>query len=193
MYGRPGLDFIGNMYITRSGRGKGSVFESGALVPMVIAGPGIEANSVSNEFAHAVDLYSTALEMAGLEVSEQVSNADGTGSVPLEAVSLAPIIFGDAKTVRDPNQGYILTESHDLMRGGIREVAARNGTHKILCTDGNSASDCAFYNVAEDPLEEYPLAKPDSCGSYASGSWSPRDIEWHFCRLTEVIGAKSFL
>lgn len=38
MYGRPNLDFIDNMYITRKGRGKGTAYESGALVPMIIRG-----------------------------------------------------------------------------------------------------------------------------------------------------------
>jgi hypothetical protein len=177
MYGRPGLDFIDNMYITRTGRGKGSVFESGALVPMVIAGPGIEANSVNNEFVHAVDLYSTALELADLDVPDRVSNREGTGTVPLEGISLAPIVFGDAGTVRDPNDGYILAETHDLMRNGIREVGARNGSHKVLCTDGSSVDDCEFY----------------SCDSYANDTWSPADPKWHFCRLTEVVATKSFL
>jgi arylsulfatase A-like enzyme len=38
MYNRPNLDFIDNMYITRKGRGKGTAYESGALVPMIIGG-----------------------------------------------------------------------------------------------------------------------------------------------------------
>jgi hypothetical protein len=85
------------MYITRTGRGKGSVFESGAL-----------------------------------EVPERVSNRDGTGTV-------------------------------------------------------------AFYNLSEDPLEEYPLTKPAGCSLYSNGVWSPADEGWHFCRLTEVVRLKSFL
>jgi len=193
MYGRPGLDFIDNMYITRTGRGKGSVFQSGASVPMVITGPGVDANSVSGEFVHAVDLYSTVLDFAGLEVPDRVSNRDGNGTVPLEGISLAPIVFGDANAVRDPNEGYVLTETHDLMRNGIREVGARNGSHKVLCTDGSSVDDCEFYNLIADPLEEFPLEKPASCDTYAIGDWSPAESEWHFCRLTEVVAAKSFL
>jgi arylsulfatase A-like enzyme len=193
MYGRPGLDFIDNMYITRAGRGKGSVFESGAQVPMIIAGPGIQADTQNDEFAHVVDLYSTVLELAGLEVPAAVSNSDGTGTVPLEGISLSPILFGDAQTVRDPSTGYILTETHDLMRAGIREVGARNATHKVLCTDGNSVESCEFYNLSEDPIEEYPLAKPASCSPYANGAWTPANPAWHFCRLTEVVAEKSFL
>jgi arylsulfatase A-like enzyme len=193
MYGRPNLDFIDNMYITRSGRGKGTVFESGARVPMVIRGPGIEPNSESAAIVHVVDLYATALELAGLQVPDRVSNSEGNGTVPLAGMSLAPIVFGKASSVRDPDKGYLLTETHDLMRGGIREVGARNLTHKVLCTDGAAAANCEFYDLEQDPLEEYPLAKPDDCAGYTDGSWTPADPEWHFCRLTDVVARKSFL
>jgi arylsulfatase A-like enzyme len=193
MYGRPNLDFIDNMYITRSGRGKGTVYESGARVPMVIRGPGVEAGSESRVIAHAVDVYATALELAGLEVPQAVSNSEGTGTLPLAGMSLAPIAFGDATTLRDPNEGFVLTETHDLMRGGVREVGARNGSHKVLCRNGASVESCEFYDLVQDPLEEYPLARPDSCADYANGRWSPSNADWHFCRLIEVVATKSFL
>ena len=191
MYGRPGLDFIDNMYITRSGRGKGTVYESGARVPLAIRGPRIEAGSLSDEYVHVADLYSTILELAGLDVPENVSSSDGSGTVALDAVSLAPVLLDRATAVRDPNQGYVLTETHDLLRGGIREVGARNKSHKVLCT--NSASDCRFYDLARDPLEEYPLAIPETCVRYVDKSWTPADAAWHYCRLTEVVRTASFL
>jgi arylsulfatase A-like enzyme len=193
MYGRPGLDFIDNLYITRTARGKGTVFESGARVPLAIRGPRIEAGSASTEFAHVADLYSTILDIAGLEVSEQVASRDGGGTVALDAVSLAPILFDGAASVRDANNDFILTETEDLMRGGIREVGARNGAYKVLCTDSAAMGQCSFYNLADDPLEEFPLAVPASCEAYADGSWTPADAAWHYCRLTDVVAKQSFL
>ena len=56
MYGRPNLDFIDNMYITKKGRGKGTAYESGAHVPLVIKGPGIKPDSLNDGLVHAVDL-----------------------------------------------------------------------------------------------------------------------------------------
>jgi hypothetical protein len=47
--------------------------------------------------------------------------------------------------------------------------------------------------VANDPLEEYPLAVPASCSGYAGGSLTPAAAAWHYCRLTEVVATKSFL
>jgi arylsulfatase A-like enzyme len=191
MYGRPNLDFIDNMYITRKGRGKGTAYESGALVPMVIRGPKIAANSESREIVHAADLFSTVLELAGLTPPETVPDSDGTATVALDARSLAPILLNKASTVRDPNDDYVLTETENLMTGGTKMVGVRNAAYKVVCT--GSPDNCEFFNMIEDPLEEYPLPKPDSCSQYAEGAWTPSDTQWHYCRLTNVAATLSFL
>jgi arylsulfatase A-like enzyme len=190
MYGRPNLDFIDNMYITRKGRGKGTAYESGALVPMVVRGPRIAANTRSDEFVHAADLFSTILELAGLTPPKQVPDSNGTGTVPLDAVSLAPILFNKASTVRDPNEGYVFTETENLMTGGTKMVGARNATYKVVCT--GSPDNCEFYNLVSDPLEEYPLEKPESCTGYMDGTWTPADPQWHYCRLKDLVAEYSF-
>ncbi len=191
MYGRPNLDFIDNMYITRKSRGKGTAYESGALVPAVIRGPKISANTQNKGFAHVLDLFSTILELAKLTPPKQVPNSDGTGAVSLDSMSLAPILFNKAKALRDPNTGYILTETKNLMTGGTRMVGAQNATYKVVCTE--SPGNCLFYNLVSDPLEEYPLAKPDTCTPYANGKWTPADPRWHYCRLTDIVAKDSFL
>jgi arylsulfatase A-like enzyme len=193
MYGRPNLDFIDNMYITRSGRGKGTAYESGVRVPMVIKGPGIEADSVSDDYLHAADLFSTALALAGLTPPESVSNSEGTGTVPVDGVSLTPILFDEASAVRDPNEGYLLTETTNLMTGGTRHAGARNATYKVVCTAGAYAPSCEFYNLRDDPLEEYPLDVPASCRRYDNGTWTAEDAEWHYCRLTRIVASESLL
>jgi arylsulfatase A-like enzyme len=190
MYGRPGLDFIDNMYITRTGRGKGTVYQSGAVVPMVIKGPGIEAGAANDAVAHVVDLYSTVLSLAGLDAPAQVPNSDGSAMIPLESRSLAPVLFDGAADVRAMDD-VVLTESHDLMRDGIREVGARDGRYKVLCTNSIDIGNCSFYDLGVDPLEEYPLAIPDSCSDNASRPMS--DPDWHYCHLTNVVAAKSFM
>jgi len=191
MYGRPNLDFIDNMYITRKGRGKGTAYESGALVPLIIRGPKIKANTQNNSYAHVADLFSTILELAGLAPPKNVSNSEGNGTVPLDGVSLAPILFNKAKATRDPNTGYILNENTNLMTGGTKWVGAQNATYKVVCI--NNTSDCTFYNLASDPLEEYPLTKPDSCADYKNGKWTPADPQWHYCRLVDIVSTESIL
>lgn len=188
MYGRPNLDMIDNLYITRTGRGKGTAYESGARVPLAIRGPGIGAAQVSHEYAHAADMFPTILAMAGLSVPGRVSNGDGTGTLPLDGVSLKPIIDGKAKSVRDPDQGYLLTESLNLMTNSTRQIGARNATYKVICTERVEPGSCQFFNLANDPLEEFPLPVPASCG----GGGTAKDPAWHYCRLANFIRTESF-
>ena len=173
-------DCIDNMYLTTSGRGKGTVYESGARVAMAVRGPGITTGSWSTEFVHVADLFATILTMAGLK--PPATNLSNTGAtVDSDSKSLTPILFGSASTVRDPNEGYTLTETNYL----AYKVGARNATYKVVCS--GSTSNCTFFNLVTDPLEEYPLlsTKPD-CTNYRT-TYSTADPEWHYCRLIEVV------
>jgi arylsulfatase A-like enzyme len=193
MYARPNLDFIDNMYITQKDRGKGTAYESGARVPLIIRGPGIKAAAKNSEYVHAVDLFPTALALAGVKAPTEVSKGNAPGLQPVDGVSLAPILFDKTATVRDANKGYVLTESLNLMTNSTRQVGARNGTYKVVCTEKVELGACQFFNLSADPLEEYPLAKPENCSAYANGTWTPAEPKWHYCRLSEIIGTQSFL
>jgi len=189
MYGRPQLDHIDNMYITRTARGKGTAYEGGALVPLVVRGPGIAPGSVSDEFTHVVDLFPTILEMAGLDVPEQVSSGADGGQTDLFGVSLMPILYGDSSAVRDPDRGFVITESTNLMTGGTKVVGIRNAHYKLVCTD--DAGNCEFYDIAADRLEQYPLEQPASCDTSAQLTTS--DPAWHFCFLQDAVANRSLL
>jgi arylsulfatase A-like enzyme len=178
-----------NMYITRTGRGKTTPYESGARVPMAIRGPGITPGSQSSEFVHAADLFSTCLQLAGLEAApEGLVYRDYTGTpVELDAASLTPILFDSTSAVRDPDYGYLLTE----VGWNGNKVGSRNATYKVICNTNTANANCTFYNLVTDPLEEYPLTKPTSCTNYTNGTWTPSDPRWHYCRLVEVINTYS--
>lgn len=194
MYDRPNLDFIDNLYLTKKGRGKGTAYESGTRVPMAIRGPGIAKNSTSNAYVDTADLFATILGFAGLQAPRTVPNSGATGMVPLDSVSLAPLLFNKAKQTRDPARGYLLAETVNLMTADkTRQAGARNGNYKIVCTNGHQAADCEFFNLATDPLEEFPLSKPASCAGYQSTAPKPADPTWNYCRLSEVIATDSFM
>lgn len=194
MYGRPNLDFIDNMYLTKKGRGKGTAFESGTRVAMAIRGPGIKKNSTSSAYVDTTDLFSTILGFAGIEAPRIVPNSGGNGKVALDSVSLAPILFHNALETRDPHTGYLLAETVNLMTADkTRQAGVRNGTYKVLCTNDYASGNCLFYNLDTDPIEEYPLDKPAGCDDYTKGKWKPADPQWNYCRLTEVIATKSFM
>ncbi len=192
MFG-PKREFIDNMYITKQGRSKGTAFESGVRVSMAIRGPGIKAGSESNEWIHNVDLFSTILELAGLDVPEMVPNREGTGMVKVDAVSLTPVLFKNKKDIRDPHKGYLLSETVNAYKEGYPiEVGARNAVYKVICDADTKMESCVFYNLVDDPIEEYPLKKPETCTDYEN-TWNPSDTEWNFCRLKEIIREKSIL
>ncbi len=185
-------EFIDNMYITRFDRGKGTSYESGARVEMVVRGPGIKANTVSDVPVTVSDLYSTILNMAGLEPTKQVPNREGNGMVDVDSVSLMPVLTKGAKQIRDPYKDYLLAETTNPVKNNVAEVAARNERYKVFCVENPQLGSCTFYDLKEDPLEEYPMKKPESCANYAS-TWTTRAPEWSFCRLQEVVAKDSFL
>lgn len=184
-------EFIDNLYITRVNRSKGTAYQSGVHVPLVIRGPGIRAGSRSDVPTHSVDLFSTILQLAGLPVPARVPNRNGDAMVDVDGVSLTPVLFEGAARLRDPDRGYLLAETINPIRQNLRHVAARNARYKLVCANGSRAADCEFYDLIDDPLEEYPLPEPASCETYASGRLSAGARDWHFCRLQEVIAKDS--
>ena len=104
------LNSLDNTYIDTTVHGKGSVYESGDRVALAVRGPGIAPGSESTEFVHVTDLYNTCLNLAGLP-SESYNQDRNNQTVDSDSVSLTPILFGDETAVRDPNEGYILTET----------------------------------------------------------------------------------
>ncbi|MEM9347623.1 MAG: sulfatase [Planctomycetota bacterium] len=68
---------------------KGTLREGGVRVPLIARMPGtIDANTISDEAVHAVDLYPTIATMAGASLPDQSIN-------PINGESLAGILTGD--------------------------------------------------------------------------------------------------
>ena len=109
----------------------------------------------------------------------------------VDGVSLLPILHGNAKQVRDPDRDHVLTESLNLMTNSTRQVGARNGRYKVICTEKVEPGRCEFFDLIADPLEEFPLGKPADCDSAATAG--PSRPGWHYCRLAGVIATESFI
>jgi len=99
----------------------------------------------------------TCLQIAGLEVApEGLVYKDYQGNpANLDGVSLASILFDSTTAVRDRHTGYLLTE---VGYNGIK-VGARNSTYKVIRRQ-YFPNQNLFYNLIDDPLEEYPLTPP---------------------------------
>ncbi len=52
---------------------KGSMYDGGIRVPLVVAGPGVMADAVCDDLVQTVDLFTTLSELAGLEVPDGVA------------------------------------------------------------------------------------------------------------------------
>jgi arylsulfatase A-like enzyme len=192
MFGN-GREFIDNLYITRQGRGKGTTYESGTKVDLVFRGPRIKGGSASDAVTTGSDLFPTILKLAGLDVPASVPDREGKARIALDGVSLTPALFDGVQQVRNADTGYILSETINPLQGNARQAGVRNGRYKLVCDKDTEAANCRFFDLKNDPLEEYALAKPAACANYVNGQWKPAAPEWHFCRLQEVLAQKSFL
>lgn len=191
MFG-PGREFIDNMYITRVDRSKGTAYESGARVEMAIRGPRIPSGVQNSVPVNGVDLFNTILELAKVEVPKMVPDRNGRMVRP-DGLSLTPLLFNGARQLRDPHRDYQLAETMNPVKQNILHVAARNVRYKVICANDTADASCEFYDLAEDPLEEYRLAKPASCEPYTKGTWKTAAPEWNYCRLHEVLAKESIL
>jgi arylsulfatase A-like enzyme len=190
MFG-PGREFIDNMYITRVDRSKGTAYESGARVEMAIRGPRIKAGQQSSVPVNGVDLFPTILDLAGVPIPKEVPDKNGKPVKP-DGVSMLPVLFNGAKQLRDPYTGYQLAETMNPVKQNTLSVAARNTRYKVLCANDANDASCEFYDLVDDPLEEYKLPKPASCADYGKAMKQP-SAEWSYCRLHEVLAKESIL
>lgn len=130
------------------GRAKGSLYQGGLQVPLVIAGPGVRGNGRRVDApVHTQDLYATVLELAGADVEEV------TRGRHLQSVSLLPYL-----TDRDaPDQrSFVLSEVFGAgpEARGTAGQAIRDRHHKLIrLLDGTES----LYDLEHDPLEEVDL------------------------------------
>ncbi len=72
--------------------GKGTAFEAGVRVPWIVVGPGVPPGQVSDALVSVVDLFPTVAEAAGVDPQRP--------GVPIDGVSLWPVLSGDQRSVR---------------------------------------------------------------------------------------------
>ncbi len=127
--------------------GKGGAWEGGYRVPAIAHWPGKIRVGVNHELANAMDLFSTALNLAKVEQPKDRV---------MDGVDLTPMLFGKKQSVRDTQFLYYA----DLL------CAVRKGNFKahFITHDGYSKDEPErhdpplLFNVAEDPSERFDLA-----------------------------------
>lgn len=112
------------------GRYKGTVYEGGLRVPFIVAGPGIQPNTLSNSLVSVVDILPTMADLIGTQIA-----------VP-DGLSFKSILNDPIAITRN----YVFASlEHDR--------AIVQDKYKLIRKDTVEE----FYNVLIDPLEQNPI------------------------------------
>ncbi len=123
-------------------RVKMTVYEGGVAVPLIVAGPGIDAGQVSKPLAHVVDLFATIIELAGGSVARTVS-----AYTAIDSVSMTPYLTASVSRSR---RDWVLTE---ITFGLAPSRAIRNERYKLILQKDREE----FYDLHNDPHEQSAL------------------------------------
>ena len=119
--------------------------EGGIRVPLIVAGPGIEARGVSPAFAYVTDIVPTLLELTG------TNDATPSGKQPIGGRSLAPALRDLGVDIHPPHEAVgFETAGH---------AGVFKGNHKLVrvgAPDGDGQ--WRLFDLAEDPGETRDLA-----------------------------------
>lgn len=122
-------------------RMKGTLYEGGTHVPMIVNGPGVMSGR-SESLVNTTDIYATILDIVG-----PASNAQDSFS------------FFEALSGDNSKREYIYTEHFaanpdDMRRGNTAGWAIRDARYKLLAIDGEPH---VLFDLIADPLETNDL------------------------------------
>ena len=127
---------------------KGSLYEGGIRVPLLIAGPAVRApGRQSHALVNTTDLFATVVELATGQPVETIVPT----TLPLDSSSLLPLLRGEASAVRD----FAYAERFQAPAGPEDGTAIRTRRFKLLrfAADGREE----FYDLRQDPGEAHNL------------------------------------
>ncbi len=129
--------------ITNTDRAKGTIYQYGVHVPMIIAGPSVEnPGRTSDALVNTTDLFATILELFGDTNWASQIPVDK----PVDSKSILPVLKNTATTVRPWAFTEIFKNTTDAADG----KTIRNTAYKLLhFNDGHEE----FYHLATDPGE----------------------------------------
>ncbi len=126
-------------------RGKGSAYEGGVRVPMIVRWPGVTTpGEVCDEPVMTIDFFPTLLDVAGIK-RDETSAIDGRSIVPLLKDTDHPI-------VRNLYWHY----PHYHAGGDGPYSAVRSGDHRLI--EFHEDNSVQLYDLTSDPGEQHDLA-----------------------------------
>jgi arylsulfatase A-like enzyme len=162
--------------------GKRTLYEGGVNVPLIAAGAGVTSRGPdrtreSTALVHLVDVFATALDLAGAESPESRSDSR----------SLVPILRGGRE-----NRHCVYADGIDFAVRGqeqpstSHDVAIRNARYKLIRRGARwgTAHSYEFYDLSLDPSEESPLPATGSAFETLRAELERLDTEpqWSPCQ-----------
>jgi arylsulfatase A-like enzyme len=123
-------------------RVKGTIYQGGINLPLVVSGPEVPAGTVTDSLVNSTDLFATIMEMAGIDPTETVPD-----TVTHDSISFLDVLKDPAATTRE----WVYA---DEFFGGfqgveIADYAIRDSRYKLLRF--NLVEE--FYDLENDPYE----------------------------------------
>ncbi len=150
-------------------RYKAYTHEGGIATPLLVRWPGkVKPGQVTDQVAHIIDFLPTFLDVAEQEYPQ--TNADGVPLLPLEGISLVPVLNGQVTRIPRPAPLFWNWGGHRAIRDGDLKAVWEN-----------KKTDWELYDLSQDRTETHNLAseQPAKTAELA-GKW----IEW--ARMTGV-------
>ena len=126
---------------------KGTLYEGGMKVPLVVAGMGVGgANRAVGALVNTVDLFPTILELAGIDPKRALP-----AGLKFDGITMLPYLRNIAHPAP---RSWIYAERFTMTFDGDWQRAIREQSYKLIERfDGTRE----FYNVVSDPLEKTNL------------------------------------
>ncbi|MFE6735020.1 arylsulfatase [Microbacterium sp. NPDC057650] len=157
-------DMLGDHRLWR----KGYPYEGSARVPMILAGPTIDAQQVSDEIVELRDVMPTLLACAGVPVPDEVDGRDLLGAVSVRDAAPwtgQPAPAG-ARTSTAPSATLQDDEPHlhgEHIALGHSMQWIRTGRWKYVWLSGNGVEQ--LFDLVEDPRELHDLSADAAAAS----------------------------
>lgn len=127
-------------------RAKGTLYQGGIHTPLIVAGPRVAKSQTVSGLVKTVDLYATAIELAGGDANELVP-----AGVQIDSVSLAPYL---AEPKQPSVREYVYADFMPYSRkNGSGSYAISDGRYKYLVHRGRAE----LYDLSADYLEKQNL------------------------------------
>jgi len=127
-------------------RAKGTVYQGGINVPLLISGPGITGSTASAALANSVDLFATILDLADTADDPRLD------AVIHDAISLVPVLADPTVHVREFAYADVYGQQQNQM---VNRRAIRNDRYKLVMDLQNDSEE--LYDLSIDPYEHRDL------------------------------------